>query len=123
MTKMKIEDRIGKFVESWTENAPEAKFAGMTLAEFQTAIAPSQTIRAEMSATRTGIQGQIATRNAADGITRNVLERVVASVIADAAHGSNSAMYRGMNYVTKDERSSGKVNKPAAIAPATTPAA
>lgn len=106
-----ITKRINEITEAWTKHATEAKFAGLTLMEFQAAINPPLAIRANMNEARRDIKGKIAQKKTADIAARDLLRRVVDCVIADPNYGPNSALYRAMDYVTRDERKSGLTRK------------
>lgn len=42
-----IEDRLERFLNSWRTLAPQKTFAGMTVADFETACNPSKETRAD----------------------------------------------------------------------------
>jgi hypothetical protein len=108
-----IQQRINEIIEAWTKHAPEAKFAGMTLADFQIAINPALAIRQGMSEARRELKGRVAQKTTIDEAARDLLRRVVAGVIADANYGVNSPLYRAMDYVTLNERKTGLIRRPA----------
>ena len=115
----RINAKINEFIDAWTKFAPDTKFSGMTLEEFKTAMFASLDARHRLDDLRLEIKGAIATRNAGDLVSLDLLPRIVAGVVADPNQGANSALYRAMNYVPKIERASGLTFKTlAADAPA-----
>ena len=119
--KLSIDERINLYILAWEEHAPENKFAGMTLQEFKTGVFSSLDIRETMKAMRNALTGKIADRAKADVISRDLANRVVHSVIADATQGADGALYRAMNYIPVNEQRSGLTHKTTASSPATTP--
>jgi len=103
--------KITNLLAAWGRFAPETKFAGMALAEFKSAIAPSVDSRSQIDDIRLQIKGLIAQRATADSANSALMARVVAGVLADADHGPNSGLYRALNYVPKNERASGLTHK------------
>ena len=114
----RIVRKVDEVVMAWGQLAPDATFAGMTLAEFRTAVEPSKAERirtAELEAELSGAGGR---RALADLNTNEKLKLVVAAVKGDPAHGENSALYRAMGYIPMAERASGLTRKVAAeVAP------
>ena len=108
-----ITNRITEIDGAWTDVAPEIKLAGMTEAEFKTAVAPCTSTRETLESMSTTIRATIADRNAADLAARKLIKRVVAAVVADPTLGPDSPLYRAMRYVPDAERSNGTVRKAA----------
>lgn len=96
---------------AWTENAPAALFAGMTLAEFQTAIQPSTDTRGQLVSLATQRRAQQDERDAADNATRDAIQRVVGAIRSDPAHGPDSPLLTAMGYATRSSRKSGLTRK------------
>ena len=107
----RMSNKITNITDAWTLYSQGSKFGQMTLEEFKTHTEASLAIRMELASLRLQIKGMIAARTAADLLSRPVVERAVAGVVADPDFGSNSALYRAMNYVTKSERASGLTRK------------
>jgi len=105
--------RVERFIRAWTKFAPESSFAGQSLAGFTAAVAPSVTLRDERTKDRVSIAGTIAARNIADRTTSKLIQRVIASIKAEADFGPDSSLYRSLGYVTASERRSGKRTKTA----------
>ncbi len=103
--------RIQRFQIAWTEVAPEATFAGMTLADFKSEVAPSFDERASVDSLDALRSAAIARRNVADTTSRKTMLAVVDAVRADSTHGANGALYRALGYTPKNERRSGLTRK------------
>jgi hypothetical protein len=112
-------DRIGVFQSAWLENAPDAAFAGMTLAEFKEAVKAPGDLRGEIQALqqKTGRKRVQALKSVAEA--GEVLDLVVNSVKGTPGYGADSALYRAFGYVRKSERRTGLTRKRAQIAPST----
>lgn len=105
-------DRIGDFRAAWRELAPAAKFAEMTLAEFEAAVTPPEALRAEIKALEKQLEGKKTARSDADKAVGNLLELVINSVRGTPGFGRDSDLYRACGYVRKSERKSGLSRKP-----------
>jgi hypothetical protein len=123
--KNNLEARINAIMAAWEQQAPEAKFAGMTFADFRIAINPAiaglqhkRQLRLEMKAA--------VRASAIVGVAgRALTDQVVASVKADSAYGPDSPLYRAMGFVPKSEikRSRKQQQQPEQPTTATTTAA
>jgi hypothetical protein len=110
--------KVDEVVMAWEQLAPSATFAGMTLAEFRTAVDPSKAERIRTAELEAELSGAAGRRALADLNTNEKLKLVVAAVKGDPAHGENSALYRAMGYIPMAERASGLTRKVAAeVAP------
>jgi hypothetical protein len=107
----KITERIDRFVRAWTELAPTASFAGMTLDQFKTATAPSNAEREQLSLLAVMQAAGIGRRKAADLASQVATDLVVNAIRGDPAFGSDSALYRALGFTTKSERRSGLTRK------------
>ena len=105
--KNKVIERIPEFRTAWRELAPEAMFAGMTLVQFEAAIAPPETVRAEIAALAKQLEGRKTQRSIADVAAGKMLELVINSVRGTPGYGPDSELYRAFGYVRKSERKSG----------------
>ena len=110
--------KLDNLLAAWAEFAPESKFAGMSLAEFKTAIARSIDSRSQLDSLRLQIKGILAERSAGDESARLLFTRVIGGVIADGAYGPDSGLYRALNYVPRSERASGLTQKTASASTA-----
>ena len=109
-----IADKIQLLDKAWGTHAPEVKFAGMTQAEFNTSVAPYLAVVESIASKRIEIRGDIAARTTASKASRETMNRVIHSILADIDHGPDSALYRALEYVTSSERANPR--------PAATPA-
>lgn len=109
--KDNVMDRILEFRAAWREMAGDSKFAGMTLAQFEVAIAPPETIRAEIKALEKQLESKKTKRSDADKVAGELLELVINSVRGTPGFGPDSDLYRGCGYVRKSERKSGLSRK------------
>jgi hypothetical protein len=110
--------KVDEVVMAWEQLAPSATFAGMTLAEFRTAVDPSKAERIRTAELEAELSGAAGRRALADLNTNEKLKLVVAAVKGDPTHGENSALYRAMGYIPLGERASGLTRKVAAeVAP------
>jgi len=114
----RIVRKVDEVVMAWEQLAPTETFAGMTLAEFRTAVDPSKAERIRTAELEAELSGAAGRRALADLSTNEKLKLVVAAVKGDPAHGENSALYRAMGYIPMAERASGLTRKVAAnVAP------
>lgn len=95
------------FRTAWKELAPEKSFAGMTLAEFETATTLPLAIRDQIVALEKQMVGRKTDRMTADTAANVLLDLVVNSVRGTPQYGPDSSLYRAMGYVRKSERRSG----------------
>jgi hypothetical protein len=108
---------------AWTQIAPDAEFAGMTLTAFKTAIGESFTLRERAAQLEAELSANLARRAIADADTNDKLKLVVNSVKGHPSYGENSDLYRAMGYVTAADKASGLTRKNAQeTAPAPVPA-
>lgn len=115
-------ERIGIFLAAWREIAPQASFAGMTLAEFETQTAPLIQSIQRLQALDAQYAAELKVRDEADTAARETLRLVANAVRGTPAHGEDSALYRAMGFVPLSERQSGLTRK-GAVSPATNGAA
>ncbi|MDP3851658.1 MAG: hypothetical protein Q8Q59_14220 [Luteolibacter sp.] len=107
----KIVDRIESFRASWRDMAPDATFAGMTLAQFEVAIAAPLNLRGEIVALERQLEGKKAEKLIVDSAANELLDLVVNSVRGTPGFGQDCALYRAFGYVRKSERKSGLTRK------------
>lgn len=118
MTKRKYPptaERIGIFAAAWREIAPEASFAGMTLAGFETQTAPLTQSLQQLQALDAQYAAELKTRDEADAAARDTLRLVANAVRGNPAYGEDSALYRAMGFVPLSERASGLTRKPKVV--------
>jgi hypothetical protein len=110
-TMKPIVDRIETFRAAWREMAPGASFAGMTLAQFEVAIAAPLGLRDEITDLELKLVGKKAERSISDGAAVELLSLVVNSVRGTPGFGRDCPLYRAFGYVRKSERKSGLTRK------------
>jgi hypothetical protein len=111
LTPRKIEEKIDRTLNAWEQIAPAKSFGGMTLAQFQTVIAPSKAARQLIDDLQDQLTQAINQREAADDTTLAKMQLVVNGVLADPTEGVESSMYEAMGYTRKSERKSGLTRK------------
>ncbi|MFL6256185.1 MAG: hypothetical protein ACJ74T_14335 [Pyrinomonadaceae bacterium] len=111
----KTEEKIEKMLNAWRTLAPEKTFGGMTLTQFETAVAPSRTARQKIDALEAQLSDAYAERDHADEASDGRAKLVIAGVRADPTEGDDSALYGAMGYTRASEQKTGltrKRNKP-----------
>jgi hypothetical protein len=112
MAPGQIEERYSKILSAWARLAPTKSFGGMTLAEFQARVLPSQTTRTQLETLLTQVTGVQEQRDNVDQISLEACDDVVKSVRADkSVGGDNGALYKEMGFVPKSERKTGLTRK------------
>ena len=106
-----IEEKMERTVNSWRTLAPDKTFGGMTLAQFETATAPSKTTRVLIVELQDKLAQAIANRDAADAETAAKIQFVVNGVRADPTEGPDSALYAALGYTRESERKTGLTRK------------
>jgi len=96
---------------AWEQIAPDAEFAGMTLAAFRTAIGESFATRERTAQLEADLSANLASRAIADAATNDKVKLVVNSVKGSPSYGENSDLYRAMGYVTAADKASGLTRK------------
>jgi hypothetical protein len=109
---------IDDITAAWEEVASGAQFGGMTLAQFKTKVKPSLDYRAEVATLDNQLTIARKNRNNADDTSNDVCLAVVNGVRSHPDYGENSALYKAMGYVPKNERKSGLVRPSDAARPA-----
>jgi type II secretory pathway component PulM len=106
-----IVNRIKVIRAAWRDIAPDAKFAGMTLAEFEAATEAPLQLRADMANLRTKLKGMKASQADVDTAANELSDLVVNSVKGTPGFGQNSPLYSAFGYVRKSDRKSGLTQK------------
>ena len=96
---------LNSVVNAWEDLAPDASFAGLTLAQFKTKVKPSFDMRTEVSTLETQLKAARQSRNNADAVSNDAVNGVRSA----PGFGENSALYKALGYVPKNERKSGLV--------------
>jgi len=97
--------------DAWESVAPEATFAGLTLAQYRNKVKPSQDARDEFASLHSQERAAREEINRADAATTSVTKQVISAVRADPAHGSDSPLLAAMNYVIDSQRRTGLTRK------------
>ena len=104
-----MEKFLDDVVTAWTELAPTAQFAGLTLAQFEARVKPSFDTRTEVSTLETQLKAARQSRKNADVVSNDDALNIVNGVRSAPGFGENSALYRAMGYIPKNDRRSGLV--------------
>ena len=100
---------LDEVVSAWTELAPTAQFAGLTLAQFEAKVKPSFDTRTEVSTLETQLKAARQSRKNADTVSNDDALNIVNGVRSAPGFGENSALYKAMGYIPKNDRKSGLV--------------
>ena len=111
-TKLSLAEKIDRVLTAWKAVAPEAKFGGMNSAEFTSAVNDSVASRRFLATNNANLKAAISTRNHADKVSAETLNRVVDAVRAEPFFGPDSSLYRAMGYVSASERKSASAPVP-----------
>jgi hypothetical protein len=103
----KTEEKIERMLNAWRTLAPAKTFAGMTLAQFEAAAAPSTAARQKIDGLETQLTDAYAERDRADEAFDARAKQVVAGVLADPTEGPDSALYDALGYTRTSERKTG----------------
>jgi hypothetical protein len=117
----RIARKAAQVATAWEQIAPDAEFAGMTLAAFRTAIGDSFATRDRAAQLEADQSANLARRTLADAATNNRVKLVVNSVKGSPTYGENSDLYRAMGYVTAADKASGLTRKSLVPQPPTEP--
>ena len=106
-----IEDATHQIINAWQTLAPNASFAGLTLAQYQAKVQPSFDARAKIVALEDQLTSAQDARDNADAVTGDTNQKVVNGVKGDPNFGDDSDLYDAMGYVRKSDRASGLSRK------------
>ena len=106
-----IEDRIRRMLSGWESLARTKSYFGMTLDQFKTAVQPSLDARELIKDLENQLTHAINQRDAADAVSLEKMQGVVAGVKADPTEGPNSSLLEAFGYTRKSERKSGLSRK------------
>ncbi len=99
--------KVQKIASAWETLAPTKSFGGMTLAQFQAAVQPSQAARERIADLDAQVAQAQAERDRADEESLAKAQLVVNGVIGDPTEGPDSALYESFGYTRKSERKTG----------------
>ena len=100
---------LNDIINAWTELDPTAQFAGLTLAQFEAKVKPSFDTRTEVSTLETQLKAARQSRRNADVVSNDDALNIVNGVRSAPGFGENSALYKAMGYIPKNDRRSGLV--------------
>ena len=103
---------------AWEEVASSSQFGGMTLAQFKAKVKPSLDYRTEIATLESQLIVARKNRDNADEPSNETCLAVVSGVKSHPDYGENSALYKAMGYIPKNERRSGLVRPSDAAQPA-----
>ncbi|MDT7779002.1 MAG: hypothetical protein QOC99_1514 [Acidobacteriota bacterium] len=106
-----IEEKLERILNAWRTLAPDKSFGGMTLAQFETACAPSSTTRAHIVELQARLTEALADRDTADDNTASKIQLAVAGVLADPTEGPDSTLYEAFGYTRISARKTGLTRK------------
>lgn len=105
--------RRNQFIAAWRKYAPEATFAGSTLAQFEAETLEPVNVRLLMVEAKAHVAGLMRDRDRADAAMSLKLLMVSKAVQGNEAYGPDSNLYTAMGYVSSSVRKSGLVRKKA----------
>jgi hypothetical protein len=91
----------------WKEQAPDAVFAGKSLADLEAARAAAKMSNEDVSKLTKARSAALKVRDEKTAALKKMLNVVVRGVEGHADHGEDSPLYRAMGFVPKSERKSG----------------
>ena len=106
-----IEDSTNTIINAWQTLAPNATFAGLTLAQYKAKVQPSFDARTKIVALEDQLTSAQDARDNADAVTSDTNQKVVNGVKGDPNFGDDSDLYDAMGYVRKSDRQSGLTKK------------
>lgn len=101
------EKKITTVLSAWETLRPAKTFAGLTLAQFKTAVQASLDTRATITTLDHQLVAALDQRDDADKDPLASILLVVNAVKGDPAEGEDGELYEAMGYVRKSERRSG----------------
>ena len=101
------------FITAWRKIAPDAKFGGKTLAEFEAATAPLKDAVVQLQTLTIQRSAAQKTRDEKEDALKGLLVLIAHGVRSAPDHGEDSPLYRAMGFVPKSERASGLIRPPA----------
>lgn len=98
-------ERFEDMVSAW-EDTEVVSIGGLKLEDWQPAGEALRNTRLGLAGARIERRSLVGAKKAADVKTLALIRKVVASVVASSGYGENSALYRTMGYIPKNERKS-----------------
>jgi hypothetical protein len=106
-----IGNKLDRVISAWESLASGKSFGGMTLGQFKTVVAPSQTARQNLDNLENQMKQEFVSRDQADEVSLVKAQLVINGILADATEGPDSALYAAMGYTRKSDRQSGLTRK------------
>jgi hypothetical protein len=106
-----IEEKLERILNAWRTLAPDKSFGGMTLAQFETACAPSRTARQTIAELEDKLKQALAARDTADINTTSKIQLAINGILADPTEGPDSALIEACGYTRKSARKTGLTRK------------
>jgi hypothetical protein len=113
------QSKIETVRNAWKTLAPDKSFGGMTLAQFEAAIAPSFSTRQQLEDLDDQRTQLLAARANADEASLDKVSLVVNAVRGDPNFGDDSGLIEAMGYTRSSERKSGLTRKGGSSKPPT----
>ncbi len=107
----RAEEKIRELKNAWETLTPAKSFAGLTVAEFNTQIAPSLIARTAIASLESQITEAKNQREDADKVSLAIVQRVIAGILADPTEGPDSSLLEAAGRVRKSERKTGLTRK------------
>lgn len=108
--KERMED-LETVLEAWKELAPDKKFGGFTVAEYEAQVGKSRSDRHEVTEADINLTSKQNKRDATDLVGLDMRKLVVYGIIGDKDFGPNSTLYERCGYVREEDRKSGLTRK------------
>jgi hypothetical protein len=105
------EEKLRRILTAWKTLASDTSFGGMTVEQFEAAIAPSFTTRQQLDDLDNQRTHLINSRVDADEASLVKAAAAVAGMNADPGFGPNSSLIEACGYVRQSERKSGLTRK------------
>lgn len=100
-------ERAEKYVNSWTENSPEKRWAEMSLDELKAKRAAVEAVEDQIAASEAHTRALKIERDNLNKALMTDCDYVAKDVEGDRAFGPDSALYAGFGYIRKSERRRG----------------
>ncbi|MBI3852533.1 MAG: hypothetical protein HY298_19925 [Verrucomicrobia bacterium] len=118
----RIAKRLQTVIDGWERLRPSKTFAGMTLDDFKSRVAPSLSTRVDLSTLQTQATNSRTTRHQSDIVSNDLANLVVNAVKGDPEEGEDGPLYAALGYIPKSARRSGLTRKSSTTPPVDTAA-
>ena len=102
-----VEEKIKTTIAAWEDLRPAKSFAGLTLAQFKTAMQPALDARTTISNLENLLSAARTARDDEDKEACDIINKVVNAVVGDTDEGNDSPLYEALGYIRKSQRKSG----------------